>query len=503
MGLLLDATAAPNEEEVPSLEAALSCLHILLRNHPHLRRLHAVAAADPAAEAAAAAAGDAAGIVLPYEQPEGEETEVEREKRWRQQELLLQHFVIPPLEKPLELPWDLAEALLLPAWRLQWGDRRQQLQLFSLRNAQVGDLLAAPLHALDLLYWKLTTSGIGGVAGCFLPRDKEEAELLRARRMASISAILRVFVCASKMLKWEETGRGPLADAGDEGLCAIWGGEGKTEGGGSPSGAPLSSGIDVEALMATVGKCAPLCVSPVACPSASLASQLVGEITLGATALLQHGALPGALECLDLGSSAAALQRRRVRSLARQQRQTTRRRLQKAAEGPQRAVLLCQRLTALALRNYLQVTTSQRGSRASASPHRQSPNCVEIVDCEQPSDRSCAYTPEAIDVDEGNSNSRFPERTHPWNAMHPENEADIGDLLEQYSTVGAFAFASVGTMLHGGEELRLTLLEQATEKHLKASGRARGSKGGRGRGPAMDPQAKIDSILTALECLAV
>ncbi|OEH74648.1 hypothetical protein cyc_02003 [Cyclospora cayetanensis] len=424
----------------------------------------------PTPPSAAAAASEevttrvpALPLLLPYEEPLKEETEAERALRWLQQDHLLQHFIIPPLERPLELPWGLAEAQLLPSWRLQRGDRRQQLQLFALRNSQAGDILAAPLHALDLLFWKLTPG-------------------------------------AAKMLKWEEAGRGPLSDAGDE-VCYAWGGAGDAKSEGAPGGGPPPSAVDAEALAAALSKCVPVCLSPVAAsPCAAAACELVGELALGAVALLQHGDLPGAFESLNTSSTASlVLHRRRVRSLAQQQRQATRKRMQRAVEGPQRAVLLAQRLTAVGLQSL-----AERSGSQGPPPSREGGGSPEAV--VQVLEDGEELSSEELSSDSSGRTVQNLQLVEAEVSEEAEAEAaDVGALLERYVLPcgEAMPFSSVGTLLHAGEEVRLSLLERATERQQKATGRGRGSKGGggnRGRGlPSLEPQAKLDSILSWLE----
>lgn len=556
VSLVLDATGPPNEEETPSLGAALNCLHIVLRTHPHLRHLHAAAAAVAAgdgggaaaapggeappegdvklsaagkAEAAAAAevpvtaataAAETGGILLPYEEPPWVETLAERQQRWQQQELLLQHFVIPPLEKPLELPWGLAEAPLLPAWRLQRGSKGQQLQLLSFLNTQTQDILVAPLHAIDLLFCKLVAwregplgalSSDGGAAasaatttGATAAAAAEQTEEMRRQCMRrNIHFILRAYLSAAKMLKWEDMAKGPLADAGDEAACVL-GVETKTERGGGDSGGPSSCRVDACTLAAAVGKMAPMCLAPVSSPAAaSTACELVGELTLGAVALLQHGDLPEALQYLDSGSAAAVLQRRRLQSLALQQRLATRKRMQKAAEGPQRAVLLSQRLTALAVSSLAASCRKQHQQSLTGAATSPSSSCfVEIVDAEEASSTSCPYTAEAIAIDDESCDAGLGAPGGP--KAPEEEEIDIMEALENYNTIGVMAFASVSTILHGGDELRQALLEKAAAKHPRAAtGKSKGGRGGnRGKGAALDTQAKLESILSTLECHA-
>lgn len=498
VGLVLDATGPLNEEECPSFGAALNCLHIVLRTHPHLRYLHAAAASEAAAALSSeglnanrvctAATADAATL-MPYEEPPWDESVLERELRWQKQELLLQHFVIPPLEKPLELPWDLAEAPLMPAWRLQRGGKQQQLLLFSLLNAQVGDILVAPLHALDLLFckmmaWRDARGALAGTTG-------EQAEMLREQSMCNIDLILRAYLSAAKMLKWEEMTRGPLADVNDEALCVL----GLEKADKTFSGGSYSHCTDVETLSAAVSKTAPLCLAPVASPTAALACELVGELTLGSVALLQHGDLPGALECLESGSAAAMLQCRRIRSLALQQRQMTRRRMQKAAEGPQRAVLLAQRLTALALSNFAHICRTRLPSAVAASSGKPA-DFVEIVDADDASSESCVDTPNGVDIEE----SSCEEAAVPPAAGSTGVQLDVMEALNGYGTLGVLSFASVSTILHGGDELRHSLLERAAEMQQKTTGKGKGTRGGRNKGLALDPQARLEVILSALEC---
>lgn len=500
VGLVLDATGPLNEEECPSLGAALNCLHIVLRTHPHLRYLHAAAAAPPEAAPAlsseglnadtvcTAATADAATL-LPYEEPPWDESVSERELRWQKQELLLRHFVIPPLEKPLELPWDLAEAPLMPAWRLQRGGKQQQLLLFSLLNAQVGDILVAPLHALDLLFCKMMAwrDARGALAGT----TSEQAEMLREQSICNIDLILRAYLSAAKMLKWEETTRGPLADVNDEALCVLELEKAdKTFSGGS-----YSHCTDVETLCAAVSKTSPLCLAPLASPAAALACELVGELTLGSVAMLQHGDLPGALECPESGSAAAMLQCRRMRSLALQQRQMTRRRMQKAAEGPQRAVLLAQRLTALALSNFAHSCSTRLPSAVAASSGKRA-DFVEIVDADDAGSESSMDTPNGVDVEE----SSCEEAAVPPAAGSTGVELDVMEALNGYGTLGVLSFASVSTILHGGDELRQSLLERAAEMQKKTIGKGKVTRGGRNKGIALDPQARLEVILSALEC---
>lgn len=497
--LLLDATGPPSRAEAPSLAAALSCLHILTRTHPNLRLLHAVAGAavtgdSPAAPEAASTGGGLAAAELPYEEPVTAETDHEREERWRQQDLLLQHFVIPPLEAPLELPWGLAEAPLLPAWRLQRQQKREQLQLFSLRNSQVSDLLAAPLHAFDLLLWKLT------VGGLYSLRNPQGSEALMRQQLGAVEHILFAYQTAAKMLLWEERGHGPLSDCGDDALFASVSAAADTKSSGQ--GGCLSSlgaaAADAEGLAAALSKCPPLCLSPsVSSALDSIAAELVGELTLGATALLQHGDVPGALECIGTFSCAAAetLQSRRIQALAQQQRHITRRRLQKAAEGPQRAVAVSQRLTALAVRELF--LNSARGEPLRGAP--ESPKCFEVIDENEPC-QGKELAAEAIDLEEEGGPLKQQDEAPVAKGAPFDCGRDFCELFDSFGSLEPLAFASVGTMLHGGEELRRALLAEATQRQQSAA-RGRGSKGGRGRWGVslIDPQAKLETILNVLE----
>ncbi|CDJ34759.1 uncharacterized protein EMH_0092630 [Eimeria mitis] len=237
---------------------------------------------------------------------------------------------------------------------------------------------------------------------------------------------------------------------------------------------------------------------------------MVGELTLGSVALLQHGDIPGALQCLDSGSAAAVLQCSRLQSLAMQQRLATRKRMQKAAEGPQRAVLLAQRLTALAVSSLAAANCSNKQQQQQQQQQQQvsgsvalstsAPELVEIVDAEaETSSVSCTYTSEAIAVDDVSSEK---EAEACCAVDTPDEDKDIMDMLEKYNTLGVMSFASVSTILHSGDELRQALLQRAAEKQQKITGRSKGVRGGRNKGTSIDPQAKLDAILSILECNA-
>lgn len=382
----------------PSLSSALNCLHILLRPHPLLRVQHAMATAtcaenfsdgnddfrtrarDPrplvevfqAQRPSLHATTTAAGVCqetqqqlrFAFEEADEAEAPQDRTARLERQEAMLQHFVLPPLERALELPWGLAEAPLFPAWKLQrlrgvgkdlstqtqrqLLGQEQSLQLghFAARNAEfAADTVAAPLHALDLLFLKFSL--------CWnLPW--KTAIALEAPRVQQIRAVLDAFNAASEMLAWDEELNGPL-ESEEGGVSAISKQSGQqptTQRDGTIAAgcaahvggdATLSSSADLESLAAAAKRLA--LTAPLGGTS-SLGASWVGEVTLGSVALLQHGRLEGAFSHPDFGTLAAALQRQSLQQLMLQQRNQTRRRLAKIADGPQRAVALSQRLSA-------------------------------------------------------------------------------------------------------------------------------------------------------------
>ncbi|CDJ49970.1 hypothetical protein, conserved [Eimeria brunetti] len=329
---------------------------------------------------------------------------------------------------------------------------------------------------------------------------------------SSIRCILHAYAAAARILKWEDRTRGPLADAGDEAAALLLGPEAKSERGGPPCWGPSCCSPEAAAAAAAaVGKMAPMCLSPVSSAvSSSAACEMVGELTLGAVALLQHGELPGSLQCIDSSSAAAVLQRRRLQALVLQQRLASRRRMQRAAEGPQRAVLLSQRLTALALSSLAAASCSKQQQQQQqqhqwgrvVSPICSPASVVEIVDAEaEGSSGSCLYTSEAAATAAAAAAADEADEAA-CGVCTPHEDTDIMETLEQYSPLGVFSFVSVATALHAGDELRQALLQQAAEKQQKAAGRSKGGRGSRSKGAALDPQAKLEFILSTLECQA-
>ncbi|CBZ52713.1 conserved hypothetical protein [Neospora caninum Liverpool] len=412
---------------------------------------------------------------------------------------IIQNFVLPPLERPLPLPFALAEAPLLAFWRLQQAQPMSLfLQLFGSRNALAADSLAAPMHAFDLLHEKFAHSQRAAFSRRRAP-DETLAEV--ADRHGSVETLLDAFnVCARAVKIENECSDCLVLDAQDGGPA---GGKASQSGGGkSPSendfaaryggGSPGSSDATKDVLKENV-ETAPLRGLPlrIGAHLPETTAHFLGELILGGVALLQHGP-EGAYEPPPLGCSLDALQRQFVTErMIQQEKLQTRRRLEKVGEGSLK-VLDWRR----AVEEAGTVINFEAPEPAPTSSIQSDPGETEEYErdvpgrtgfsqgcgkCGGPSAQEC-YSVDGSGAVEGFSDS---EESDSW----------------MEDDVNMFEIMSASTMLRSTEQIRQTFLAEGRMLEKVASSRSKGGKRVKGikkKTSAFPDDAKFAKVVSNL-----
>lgn len=245
---------------------------------------------------------------------------------------LVQNFVLPPLERPLALPFALAEVPLLASWRLQQEQPKSLLlQLFGRRNSQAADSLAASLHSFDLLHEKFVCN-----PGSQWRRAACETIAEVGRRHGGVEEVLDAFTVCARVVRFENEVNGCLfsdirdsADT-DTDVPGHRGQEG--EGACTNSSLGVTGSREIPMIDAASGVIRALPLKTVVHLSEDAAS-FVGTLALGGIALLQHGR-QGAYAPPPIGSSLDAVRKQLLcEQMIQQEKLQTRRRLEKAGES--------------------------------------------------------------------------------------------------------------------------------------------------------------------------
>ncbi|PFH37796.1 hypothetical protein BESB_001380 [Besnoitia besnoiti] len=412
---------------------------------------------------------------------------------------IVQNFVLPPLERPLPLPFALAEAPLLAFWRLQQEQPISLLlQLFGSRNALAADSLAAPMHALDLLHEKFAHSQ----RTAFL-RHRQSGETLAevADRHGNLEALLDAFRVCARAVKLENECSGCLVlDAPD---CAPAAGKasaaagGKLQGdessAGNCGGGVSSAGVAREAVLKENVESALLRGIPLRIGALlpETTAHFVGELVLGGVALLQHGP-KGTYEPPPLGCSIEAVRKQFLtEKMIRQEKLQTRRKLEKLGESSMRV---------LELRRVVE----DAGSLIDFDIDRRAPSVSTLSDSTE--------TRESDERDAGVSAERTrsfdkkllppvpPREGYRADSSHLGSDSEDSDGWME-DDVSLFEIMSVSTMLRCAEPLRRTFLTEGRLLENLASSRSKGGRRARAfkkRASAFPDDAKLAKVAASL-----
>ncbi|KYK70652.1 hypothetical protein TGPRC2_262900 [Toxoplasma gondii TgCatPRC2] len=414
---------------------------------------------------------------------------------------IIQNFVLPPLERPLPLPFALAEAPLLAFWRLQQAQPMSLLlQLFGSRNALAADSLAAPMHAFDLLYEKFAHTQRAAFARR-RAADKTLAEV--ADRHGSVETLLDAFSVCARAVKLENDCSGCLVV--DMHYSVPAGGKASQSGGGkSPSendfaagyGGGSSGGSDAtkDGLLKENVETALLRGLPlrIGAHLPETTARFVGELILGGVALLQHGP-EGAYEPPPLGCSLDAVQKQFVTErMIQQEKLQTRRKLEKVGEGSLKVLDLRRTVEEAGLMVNLEAPMPR------ASPSVQSDPGEAKVECK--GDAAEPKRSPQRSVRSGGPDVRDGYDVDAFCPVEGLSDSEDSDKWME-DDVNMFEIMSANTMLRCTEQLRQTFIAEGRMLEKMASSKWKGGRRVRGvkkKTTAFPDDAKIAKVASTL-----
>ncbi|PHJ19404.1 hypothetical protein CSUI_006760 [Cystoisospora suis] len=404
---------------------------------------------------------------------------------------LIQNFVLPPLERPLALPFALAEVPLLASWRLQQEQPKSLLlQLFGRRNSLAADSLAACLHAFDFLHEKFVCN-----PGSQARRTACETIAEVAERHGSVEALLDAFTACARVVKIENELSGclfsdvkdpPDVDTDFSGHKTPSEGEGGSTN--SILGVSMSRDNPMVGATSAVVRALPL---KTAVRLSEDAAVFVGELILGGIALLQHGP-QGAYAPPPLGCSLDAVRKQLLcEHMIQQEKLQTRRRMEKAGENSLKVVDLRRSVEEVGLMSLMckpEAPGKPRGSSMVVGPKKSAGDVLlrdatDVGAWQRPADSLAAS--EAVVCDE-----------------HPE----LGDSDRWMDDgVSLFDVMSVSTMMNCERQLRQFLLHEGRtlEKKLATGRGGRRSRTQRKRVTALGDEFNLQKITAVVRELQI